>query len=48
MADELKTPVENAEMSSNFIHTFIEKDIAEGGDYCGKKVHTRFPISALR
>ena len=30
-------------MSGNFIHTFIEEDIAEGGAYCGKKVHTRFP-----
>ena len=30
-------------MSSNFIHTFIDEDIAEGGAYYGKKVHTRFP-----
>ena len=44
MSDEIKSTVENTgEMSSNFIHTFIEKDIAEGGDYCGKRVHTRFP-----
>ena len=44
MSEELKNTVENGEeMSSNFIHTFIDKDIAEGGDYYGKKVHTRFP-----
>ena len=30
-------------MSSNFIHDFIDEDIAEGGRYEGKKVHTRFP-----
>ncbi len=30
-------------MSSNFIHTFIDEDIAEGGAYYGRKVHTRFP-----
>jgi len=29
--------------SKNFIHTFIEEDIAEGGQYAGKTVHTRFP-----
>ncbi|MBQ8572556.1 MAG: glutamine--tRNA ligase/YqeY domain fusion protein [Ruminococcus sp.] len=35
---------ENAEvMASNFIHDFIDEDIAEGGRYEGKKVHTRFP-----
>ncbi|MCH5304245.1 MAG: glutamine--tRNA ligase/YqeY domain fusion protein [Ruminococcus sp.] len=35
---------ENKEvMSNNFIHQFIEEDISEGGDYYGKKVHTRFP-----
>ena len=30
-------------MSSNFIHSFIDEDIAEGGAYYGKRVHTRFP-----
>ncbi|MGN0454932.1 MAG: glutamine--tRNA ligase/YqeY domain fusion protein [Ruminococcus sp.] len=30
-------------MPSNFIHDFIDKDIAKGGQYEGKKVHTRFP-----
>ena len=29
--------------SKNFIHTFIEEDIAEGGRYESKTVHTRFP-----
>ncbi len=34
---------ENEVMASNFIHDFIDEDIAEGGRYEGKKVHTRFP-----
>ncbi len=35
---------ENKEvMSGNFIHSFIDEDISEGGTYYGKKVHTRFP-----
>ena len=29
--------------SKNFIHAFIEEDIAPGGRFEGKKVHTRFP-----
>ena len=29
--------------SKNFIHAFIEEDIAEGGCYAGQTVHTRFP-----
>ena len=29
--------------SKNFIHTFIDEDIAEGGQYEGRTVHTRFP-----
>ena len=29
--------------SKNFIHAFIEEDIAPGGRYEGKTVHTRFP-----
>ena len=29
--------------SKNFIHAFIEEDIAEGGTYAGQTVHTRFP-----
>ena len=44
MTENTKNTVENnEEMASNFIHTFIDKDIAEGGDYYGMKVHTRFP-----
>lgn len=35
---------ENApSMAQNFIHDFIDEDIAEGGTYAGMKVHTRFP-----
>ena len=30
-------------MPSNFIHDFINEDIAEGGQYEGKTVYTRFP-----
>ena len=29
--------------SKNFIHAFIEEDIAEGGQFACKTVHTRFP-----
>lgn len=29
--------------SRNFIDAFIEEDIAEGGRFAGKQVHTRFP-----
>lgn len=43
MAEEIKNIVEKEESSSNFIHTFVTQDIAEGGQYYGKKVHTRFP-----
>lgn len=42
MAEEIKN-TENEVMAGNFIHSFIEEDIAEGGKYEGKKVHTRFP-----
>jgi len=31
------------ELSKNFIHTFIEEDIAPGGRFEGKQVHTRLP-----
>ncbi len=30
-------------MGQNFIHDFIDEDIADGGQYAGMKVHTRFP-----
>lgn len=42
MAEEIKN-TENEVMTGNFIHNFIEEDIAEGGKYEGKRVHTRFP-----
>ena len=44
MTEERKTP-ETAEVSEskNFIHTFIDEDIAEGGQFQGMAVHTRFP-----
>ena len=29
--------------NKNFIHAFIEEDLAEGGQFAGRKVHTRFP-----
>jgi len=38
MAEEL-----NVTMSQNFIHDFIDEDIAQGGQYQGMAVHTRFP-----
>ena len=40
MADEIKAP----ELESrNFIHAFIEEDVAPGGQFEGMTVHTRFP-----
>ena len=35
--------IENNELVTNFIDSFIVEDTAEGGRYEGKKVHTRFP-----
>ena len=34
---------ENNLMTQNFIHNFIDEDIAEGGRYAGMTVHTLFP-----
>ena len=31
------------ENTKNFIHDFIDEDIAEGGSYAGMQIHTRFP-----
>lgn len=42
MSDEIKN-VEETENYNNFIHDFIEEDIADGGRFVGKQVHTRFP-----
>ena len=35
--------ITNEMTQGNFIHSFIDEDIAEGGNYEGKTVHTRFP-----
>lgn len=43
MAEEIKTTQGEAPESRNFIHAFIEEDIAPGGQYEGMTVHTRFP-----
>ena len=43
MAEEIKTTQGEAPESRNFIHAFIEEDIAPGGPYEGMTVHTRFP-----
>jgi len=43
MAEEMKTPLVEEVESKNFIHQFIDEDIAEGGQFQGRKVHTRFP-----
>ena len=44
MTEEIKNENVNDEvMSNNFIHQFIDEDIAEGGAYYGQRVHTRFP-----
>ncbi len=34
---------DNAIMAQNFIHDFIDEDIAQGGRFAGMDVHTRFP-----
>lgn len=44
MAENIKTPVaEEPSEGKNFIQAFIEEDIAEGGQFQGMTVHTRFP-----
>ena len=44
MTEERKTPeTEEVSESSNFIHNFIDEDIAQGGQFQGMTVHTRFP-----
>ena len=43
MAEEIKNTQEGAAESRNFIHAFIEEDIASGGQFEGMTVHTRFP-----
>ena len=34
---------EPAEGSINFVHSFVEEDLAPGGRFSGRTVHTRFP-----
>ena len=43
MSDEIKTASPEEPESQNFIHQFIQEDIAEGGQFAGMRVHTRFP-----
>ncbi len=40
MAEEIRTPETEGR---NFIHAFIDEDIAPGGQFEGMTVHTRFP-----
>ena len=42
MADDVKNAAENS-YNGNFIHDFIDEDIAKGGQFEGMTVHTRFP-----
>ena len=44
MSEDIKAVTENeAPESQNFIHQFIQEDIAPGGRFAGMQVHTRFP-----
>ena len=44
MSEEIKlTETEEVSEGKNFIHNFIDEDIAPGGQFEGKRVHTRFP-----
>ena len=43
MSEEIKNTAEETTESRNFIPAFIDEDIAEGGQYAGMRVHTRFP-----
>ncbi len=40
MADEINS---SELVAGNFIYDFIKEDIAQGGQYEGKEIHTRFP-----
>ena len=42
MREELSAPA-GEEKAGNFIRTLIEEDLAPGGRFYGKRVHTRFP-----
>ena len=39
----VETNEEEINLNRNFIYNFIEEDIAPGGQFEGKTVHTRFP-----
>ena len=43
MAEEKLAPAAGEVESKNFIHQFIDEDIAEGGRFQAMAVHTRFP-----
>ncbi|MBQ1439468.1 MAG: hypothetical protein IIZ10_07255, partial [Solobacterium sp.] len=44
MAEEIREQnEEEVNLNRNFIYNFIEEDIAPGGQFEGKTVHTRFP-----
>ena len=43
MADEIIKENEEKSGNANFIHDFIDEDIAKGGQFEGMTVHTRFP-----
>ncbi len=44
MSDDIINPTIDADASpTNFIHDFINEDIAPGGRFAGMTVHTRFP-----
>ncbi|MCI8878528.1 MAG: glutamine--tRNA ligase/YqeY domain fusion protein [Oscillospiraceae bacterium] len=43
MAEEKLAPAAGEAESKNFIHQFIDEDIAEGGRFQAMAVHTRFP-----
>ncbi len=43
MAEQLKTTDNTPELGKHFIHTLIEEDLEQGGQFYGMQVHTRFP-----
>ena len=50
MSEELKNVEETQEVWSNFIHDFIEEDMAPGGRFEGKKVpkHCTLTLQLLK
>ena len=43
MREEMEDEIRTGETAKNFIHAFVEEDIAPGGQFEGQTVHTRFP-----